>query len=329
MTDIDILRKANERENDSRDWRPPGRRSWQSYQVGASRSDIHRLKEEALIAICFRAEGFSTGSGVTKYLLTEKGRNVAVPAVLEREFERVSAATVLESLSLVVGFDDVKETIARAVESQRKINFLLEGPPACAKSVMLEGIRAAVPAAFMAFGSRTSAAGLSEILFEHQPRVLLLDEADKMRHDVFSVLLGLMERGEILETKHQKVRGIQLETTVIAACNSSAKMPREFLSRFALHVHFPIYTREEFIDVCRGFLGRSEGCPEALGTLIGESVYDNGLGDIRKARGVWELITAPTEAEVGRVVQLMRKYGPENINPRARQGQKTGRLPGL
>jgi len=160
MTDIEILRRAYERENDVRDYRPPGKRSWQGFQVGATRSDLHRLKEEGIIAIAFRAE-----RGVTKYLLTEKGRNLAVPAVLEREFERVPASTILEALSLVVGFDDVKETIAKGIEAQRKVNFMLEGPPACAKSVMLEGLRAAVPQAYMAFGSRTSAAGLSEILF--------------------------------------------------------------------------------------------------------------------------------------------------------------------
>lgn len=321
MTDIEILRKARERETDSRDWRPPGQRSWQGYQVGANRSVLNRLKDEGIIDIAFRE------IGLTKYLLTEKGRNLVFPATMEREFKRVSASTILDSMSLIVGFDDVKETIARAIESQRRINFILEGPPACAKSVMLEGIRLAVPEAYMAFGSRTSASGLSEILFEFQPTLLLLDEADKMRHDVYSVLLGLMERGEILETKSQKTRGIVLDTTVIAACNSSAKMPKEFLSRFALHVHFPAYTRDEFINVCRGFL--TEGCPEDLAILIGESVYDYGIGDIRKARAVWQLVNAPSVEEVNRVVQLMVKYSPENNRPGKRRQRKDGRFPGL
>jgi len=329
MTDIEILRKAYEWENDTR--RPQGKRSWEGFKTGASRSDLNRLKDEGLITIIARAEGSLTASGMTKYLLTEKGRKLTLPSVLDREFERVPSSAIMESLSLVVGFDDVKETIAKAISSQRKINFMLEGPPACAKSLILEGLRMAVPPeyAYMAFGSRTSAAGLSQILFEHQPRLLLLDEADKMRHDVYSVLLGLMEGGEILETKHQKVRGIVLETTVITACNSSAKMSPEFLSRFALHVHFPTYAREEFIDVCRGFLTRAEACPEGLAVLIGQKVYDENLGDIRKARGVWQLVTAPTEKEVDRVVQMMKKYSPENNIPRKRRSQKTARLPGV
>jgi len=106
-------------------------------------------------------------------------------------------------------------------------------------------------------------------------------------------------------------------------------MPREFLSRFALHVKFPEYSRQEFIDVCCGFLSRSEGCPADLALLIGESVYDLGLGDIRKARGVWQLITEPTVEEVRRVVTLMQKYSPENGASRRRQPQKSGRLPGI
>jgi hypothetical protein len=284
---------------------------------------LHRLKTEELIAIAFKEKG------LTKYQLTRKGSDLAVPAVLDREFAKVDAPTILDALSLVVGFDDLKETLATTISAQRKVNFLLEGPPACAKSIMLEGIRAAVPEAFMAFGSRTSAAGLSQILFEYQPRLLLLDEADKMRSDVFSVLLGLMERGEILETKSRNVRGIVLETAVIAACNSSAKMPEEFKSRFALHVHFPTYTREEFVDVCLGFLTRAVECPDHLARLIGERVWDEKLGDVRRARGVWELITAPTVAEVNRVVAFIQKYGPENTITRRKRQAQAGRLPGL
>jgi len=185
---------------------------------------------------------------------------------------------------------------------------------------MLEGVRSAVPDAYIAFGSRTSASGLSEALFEFQPSVLLLDEADKMHNDVYSVLLGLMESGEILETKSRKTRGIKLDTMLIAACNSTAKMPMEFLSRFALHVLFPTYTREEFIDVCRGFLSRAEQCPQDIAGVIGSAIFDYGLGDVRKARGVWQLMTAPTREEVHRVIQLMLKYNP-NGHKRTRSTQ--------
>jgi len=320
--DMEILQRAYERENDTRDRRPPHLRSWEYYSVGASRKDIRRLLDEGLLIIAIKT------AVLTKYRLSEKGRDLVWTLSMEREFSKIPADSVLEAMDLVVGFEDIKEAIALAVESRRRINFLLEGPPACAKSIMLEGVRSAVPDAYIAFGSRTSAAGLSDALFERQPSVLLLDEADKMENEVYSVLLGLMESGEVLETKSRKSRGIKLDTLIIAACNSSAKMPREFLSRFALHVHFPMSSRDEFINVCHGFLTRAEGCPPDLARLIGQLVFDCGIGDVRKARGVWQLMIAPTDEEVRRVVQLMLKYSPDGHRSSVKPSH-TSRLPGI
>ena len=198
--------------------------------------------------------------------------------------------------------------MAYTIHDRKRIHFLLEGPPACAKSLFLDAIRAIVPDAYMAFGSRTSGRGLSDALFEKKPSILLMDEADKMRHDVFSLTLGLMEAGEIIETKSGDTRGIKLETVVIAACNSSKKMPPEFLSRFAFHPRFPHYTREEFMDVVRSMLSRAEGCPEELASMIGRQIFDNHLGDVRQARGVWKLMREPTEAEALRVLRMKEKY---------------------
>ena len=320
MNDMETLKRAYEREHDSRDRRPPHLRSWEYYTLGASRADIKRLLDEGLITVALKT------SAITKYRLSQKGCDLVWAFSMEREFTKIPAASVMDALELVIGFDDLKEAIALAVEVRRRVNFLLEGPPACAKSILLEGVRSAVPDAYIAFGSRTSAAGLSEALFEYQPSVLLLDEADKMDNEVYSVLLGLMESGEVLETKSRKTRGVKLNTMILAACNSSAKMPREFLSRFALHAQFPTYTREEFIDVCRGFMAKAEGCPRDLAGIIGRLIYDYGIGDVRKARGVWQLMAAPTESEVQRVVQLMLKY---SLDHRRLKRPAKNRLPGL
>lgn len=319
-TDIEIMKKALEREDDNR--RPQQWRSWEFWVVGATRDDTRRLLDQGYITVAVRE------SRLTKYLLTDKGRSIVWAASMERKFTAVPRSAILESLDLVVGFDDIKETIADAISGRRRINFMLEGPPACAKSVILEGIRTSVPYAYMAFGSRTSAAGLSDVLFEIRPDLLLLDECDKMKHDCYSVLLGLMEKGEILETKSGKVRGIVLDTTVFAACNSSAKMSPEFLSRFAFHPYFKEYTRQEFVDVCIGMLTRSEGCPPDVAELVGVQVYDMGLGDVRKARGVWQLMREPTEAEVRRVIRMNLKYSPQLADIK-RPKRFAPRLPGL
>lgn len=318
MTDIDILRRALDYETDTR--RPSRFRYWEHQAVGATKKDILRLKDQGYVQVAVR------NGSLTKYELTEKGKQVVWAQAMEDQFVAPAKSEVLEALDLVVGFEDLKEMLSDALATRRRINILFEGPPACAKSVMLDGIRHAVPTAYMAFGSRTSAAGLSDVLFEMRPAVLLLDEADKMRHDVYAVLLGLMESGEILETKVGKTRGVGLETTVIAACNSSKKMTQEFLSRFAFHAHFPEYSRAEFIDVVIGMLTRKEGCPLAIAELIGGQVYDHQIGDVRKARGIWQLLKEPTPEEVDRVILMSLKYGPQSANHRRKKTTGQHRL---
>ncbi len=326
-SDYDILRRANERETDPRDRRPPEARSWNAHDVGATRADINRLEASELIRVNHPAARVGPGEySATRYKLTDKGRQVVFAASMEREFRKVPREETIEAMSLVIGFEDIKLEMAKAVEKRKKVNFLLEGDPASAKSLMLDAVRAVTPDSYMAFGSRTSAAGLSDVLFERQPGILLLDEADKMRHDVYSVLLGLMERGEILETKSQKTRGISLGTMVFAACNSSKKFTKEFLSRFAWHFRFPRYTREQFIDVSVGFLGRACECPDHLAILIGQLVFDLELGDIRQVRAVWDALENPTEEEVKRVVELKLKYGDQTKGGRRKLMQTGSKL---
>ena len=51
MTDMEILKRAYERENDSRDRRHPDYRNWEYYTVGASRDDIRRLLDEGFLIV--------------------------------------------------------------------------------------------------------------------------------------------------------------------------------------------------------------------------------------------------------------------------------------
>jgi hypothetical protein len=318
-SDIVILRRALDIENDTR--RPPRFRHWEYHSVGASKDDIKRLQDQGYVFI------EDHKGSVVKYKLTEKGKQAVWAESMERQFTAVSVSEVLDALDLVIGFEDIKLTIAQALAARRRINFLLEGPPACAKSVILDGVRNAVPEAYLAFGSRTSAAGISDVLFEQHPPILLLDEVDKMDKDSHAVLLGLMESGEVLETKSRKTRGVTLDTLVIAACNSSRKFTKEFKSRFAFHPHFPEYTHEEFVDVVIGMLTKREGAPEDIARVIGEKVYEmrfesEEFADVRKARGVWQLMMRPTEEEVDRVVQMMLKYKEESEEDNGRKKKK-------
>jgi replication-associated recombination protein RarA len=318
-SDFEILRQAYQREEDVRNKKLlPYMTAWERSQVGATLDQVKRLVDEGMITVEVK------NGNLVKYKLIQKGRDLVYAEIMERKMKKVEAPVILKAMDLIVGFDDLKMKIAKAIASGKRTHFLLSGPPACAKSLILEAVRTTVDSAYMAFGSRTSSSGLSDVLFEHHPTVLLLDEADKIRMDTFSVLLGLMQTGEILETKTGKTRGVRLETMVIAACNRYEKMPPEFMSRFAMHAAFPKYTRDEFIDVCKGFLPRVEKtCSVELAEMIGKAVFDYNLGDVRKARGVFDLMDEQTPEEVARVVDFMMKYSPDGATRHKRvQGAK-------
>jgi hypothetical protein len=306
MTDIEILKKAYQIENPNGDGQLFG--AWQSFQVGASRQDINRLTAGGMIEACHRERNGVNSFNL--YKLAPKGVDLVRSYLEEDEEFHVTAADVLKTMDIVIGFDDIKLQIAHLVESRRRAHVIMHGPPACAKSVILEAIRNAVPRSYLAFGTRTSAAGLSDILFERMPAVLCFDEIDKATKDTCSVLLGLMQSGEIIETKSRKTRGMVLNTQVFAACNEYEKFKPELKSRF-IPFHFSAYTREEFIEVCIGYLAKLENCPLDIAAMIGRMVYDYSLGDVRKGRQVWQLMNSPSEAEVERVIQLMLKYGPD------------------
>lgn len=298
MDDKAILTWAHQREtmphlkSVTSNWeRPPG----------SSAEDMHRLRDGGFVEITTQA------SGHTWYKLTQTGKDLVWASSMDQQMTAIPAASVLEAMDMIIGFDDIKKRMAWVINRQERVHFLLIGPPACAKSLFLEAIRSAVPEATIIFGSSTSAAGLSDVLFEKQPKFLLADELDKMRWDAFSIMLALLERGEILVTKSQNVRGIQLSTTVFAACNRIEKITPELRSRF-VELYFERYTREEFITVCRGYLSRSDSCPRDLAELIGTLVYDYDLGVVRIARKVYKLMQEPTESEVHSAINFLRKY---------------------
>lgn len=325
MNDMEMLRRAAELEASQNlpNYRVVG---WEAALVGASQADIERLIGDQLIQVARRPGGHRK----TGYNLTESGRGLVNlnGQLQERQRVEISGAAVLDALDLVVGYDDVKHRLASSLERRTRTHYLLEGPPASAKSVILEGVRRAIPDAAMVFGSQTSGPGLSDLLFLHQPQILLIDEIDKVKREAMSVLLGLMETGDVIETKSNKTRGIKLDTTVLAAGNATSGLPREIMDR-VFHLTFEPYTRDEFIRVCTISLLRSEDCPESIARLLGEYVFDYNLGSVREARRLWREMEEPTVDAAKELINFRLKYSPNPHQRRRRLEAASARMPGM
>ena len=205
----------------------------------------------------------------------------------------------------IVGFDDIKDAFLMSLRSEKPVHICLIGPPATAKSLFLIEI-ARIKGSYYAVGSRTSGAGLSRILFERKPKLLLIDEIDKMASNPndLSVLLSLMETGRIVETKATRMGEVQLNTRVFAAGNTDIYLPPELKSRFII-LHLREYTDKEFLEVTERFLTEREEVKSEIARYIAKKVL-NISRDVRQARNIARL--CKTKACVDKIINLLEKY---------------------
>ncbi|OGO49109.1 MAG: hypothetical protein A2W34_06435 [Chloroflexi bacterium RBG_16_64_32] len=204
----------------------------------------------------------------------------------------------------VVGFDDVKDLLRRAVRATRPVHVLLEGPPASAKTLFLMEL-GRLPEAHFVVGGTASRAGFAELLVMWRPRYLLVDEVETIaRLKDYAVLLHLMENQEVVVTKHGKRLRIPLTTSVFAAGNDTRKLPRALLSRFGgpeSVLRLRAYRREEFIEVATKVLVEHEGVARSFAEACAHAAAAVGSRDVRF--GVRLARLARDEASLDGVIQ--------------------------
>jgi len=207
--------------------------------------------------------------------------------------------------SVIIGYDDIKKLIKKALTQDKPVGFLFVGPAATAKSLFLEELNR-LPGSSYHLGSSSTKAGLTQFLLEAKPRILLLDELDKMdRHD-YAALLSLMESGKVVETKYGRRREEHMKVWVFASCNRLDGIPPENISRFRPYVfHFRQYTKDEFIEVAKRTLVEREGLDPELADYIAKKV-STFTRDVRAARNLARICR--NKKEVDEYVNIIRKY---------------------
>ena len=128
------------------------------------------------------------------------------------------------SFENIVGNDDTKSILNKAILSRKPVHVLLVGRPGSAKTMFLTEIMNSIKDSYFIVGSNTTKAGLVNQLFEKRPKFLLVDELDKMSGIEQTSLLHLMETGIISETKIRKTRQMDLTSWVFATANSCDKI---------------------------------------------------------------------------------------------------------
>jgi Holliday junction DNA helicase RuvB len=293
--DLEILKQIAEFEDSSQEeWRIGW--SWRHARVWPA--TLNRLCLHGFLDTVFRSNSY------TGYRLTEKGRAVLAgdgPQEPHQTQYNVILALPDDLFQDIIGHDDVKELLRAALLAERSVHVLLAGPPALAKTLFLWEIeRAAGEAALWLVGSATSRAGLWDLIAEREPRVLLIDELDKMGAADTAALLSLMEGGRLVRAKVGRELDRTIPLRVVAATNAARKLSPELLSRFALRGLYP-YSREEYRAVVKGVLVRREGVAPELAEEIALRL-DGRTQDVRDAIRVVRL--AP-QVGVERAIRLL------------------------
>jgi len=273
---------------------------WSWRQVRIWPSTLNRFVIEGLIEVTFSSNSY------TGYRLTEKGKMLAMEAdPLETVRETRDLEIPDDLFSPIEGYEEIKELVRRVLKAEKPVHILFTGVPSSAKTMFL--IELSKVGAVYILGSQASKAGIADILFDLEPKLLLVDEIDRIGAKDIAILLSLAETGIVSQTKHGKTREIKLETKIFAASNS-LKMPAELISRF-LVLHFAPYAEAEFLTVTAKVLVKREGVEPSLAEYIASRMWQlkSSFPDPRQAVRIARLAT--TREEVDRLIQVLNRFG--------------------
>jgi MoxR-like ATPase len=189
----------------------------------------------------------------------------------------------------IIGYDGIKRTFVRSLTSKEPVHILLVGPPGQAKTQFLKCIVDRFGKnAFFTVAGNASKSGLIDVLFEMQPKYLLVDEIEHLKPG--DMLLSLMETGILTQTMHSKVRHTHLKTWVFATSNGTKKLSEPLLSRFRV-MYLNEYEFSQFYEI-------------AVKKLLAEGLDKKAADEI--AISVWKQLPNPNIrncVQIGRLVK--------------------------
>ena len=182
----------------------------------------------------------------------------------------------------IQGYDDLKDIVRRALDAEDNYNLLFIRPPASAKTLFLLGILESKKGVY--FDGSNTTNRILDVLEEKRPKIICIDELDKMPRQFQEKLLNFMESGHIKVDQMRKQYDFTIKgAKVFAACNEITMLSRPLQSRFR-RLHLPSYTEEQFLEVAVKALPKLK-----IADVIGKAVWDQKR-DIRDVISIGKLV---------------------------------------
>ena len=140
----------------------------------------------------------------------------------------------------IQGYEDLKDIVRRALDTEDNYDLLFVGPPASAKTLFLLGILESKKGVY--FDGSNTTNRILDVLEEKRPKIICIDELDKMPKQFQEKLLNFMESGHIKVDQMRKEYDFKIKgAKVFETCNEIARLSRPLQSRFRC-LHLPRYT---------------------------------------------------------------------------------------
>jgi MoxR-like ATPase len=217
----------------------------------------------------------------------------------------------------IVGYEGIKRTFVRSLNSDELVHILLVGPPGQAKTMFLKCILEAYGStkAFFTVGGNASKSGMIDVLYEIRSKYLLVDEIEHLKSEYQTMLLSLMETGILTQTMHKKVRQTQLKTWVFATSNGTKRLSDPLLSRFRV-MYVNQYDFAQFYDISTKKL-LSEGLSQYTADEITKSVWEQLPNpNIRNCVQIGRLVKNEKNIEMAIADEIhnFKEYGEQEYN---------------
>jgi DNA polymerase III delta prime subunit len=222
-------------------------------------------------------------------------------------FSNIGLGSSKSSFNNIVGYKDVKNIVRRVLDSDENYNLLFIGPPASSKTLFLQGILEIKDGCY--FDGANTTSRILDVLEEKRPKIICIDELDKMSRQFQNQLLNFMESGRVKVTQMCRKYDFEIKgAKVFATANDISRLSKPLQSRFR-KLFLPRYTEEQFIQVTIKVLPKVS---ENLARYIGYTVFKNG-GDIRDAISVEKLLRRNDGPEdANGIIKTLLKYGKES-----------------
>jgi MoxR-like ATPase len=201
--------------------------------------------------------------------------------------------------------NEILNLVRRALDAEDNYNLLFVGPPASAKTLFLLGILESKKGVY--FDGSNTTNRILDVLDEKRPKIICIDELDKMPRQFQEKLLNFMESGRIKVDQMRKQYDFKIKgAKLFAACNEIRRLSTPLQSRFR-RLYLPSYTEEQFLEVSTKVLPKLK-----IARVIGKAVWDQ-RGDIRDVISIGKLVRkndGPEEVE--QILSTMMKYVEKN-----------------